>query len=223
MEKDAKRISLSHLAVDKEQKGDRMQEKRRLAKRIRRTKNRMPAYRWLLPVLLLVFLPSSVAVAYLSANVSGVFNYFKAAEANLPEIMEEFDGNEKKNVYVSVNSENYAVYVRAAIVVTWKKTAGGEVLGRSPQEGTDYTITMNETDWFEQEGFWYCKKAVTDQTPNLIISCQPVSAAPEDGYALNVEIIAQTVQAIGRTEGNEPIVQTVWPVSGGDGADLSKS
>ena len=52
------------------------------------------------------------------------------------------------------------------------------------------------------------------ETDVLITSCTQNGAAPADGYALNVEIIAQTVQAIGYTDDDtKQAYQDAWGIS----------
>lgn len=155
--------------------------------------------------------------AYLSTQTGPVTNTFTAATGTQPTIVETMENNVKSNVSVNVGDPGYAVYVRAAVVITWQDDAGN-VLAQVPVAGTDYTITMNETDWFQHGGFWYCKQMVQspDETtdgisPALIITCQPLVA--KGNYRLNVEIIAQTIQALGRTDdGDIPAVQDAWGV-----------
>lgn len=90
-----------------------------------------------------------------------------------------------------VGNPGYAVYVRVAIVVTWKN-ATGQVYGQAPVEGTDYVIELDNTDWFEGgDGFYYYSDMVayddnTMVTEALIEKCYQKAAAPADGYTLHV-------------------------------------
>lgn len=45
------------------------------------------------------------------------------------------------------NTGNTDAFIRAQIVVTWKD-ANGNVSATKPVEDTDYTMTLNTTDWF---------------------------------------------------------------------------
>lgn len=160
------------------------------------------------------------AVAYLSHSGGSVENKLKVAEPTNPLIQEEMNGTLKSDVMVNVGSPGYAVYVRAAVVVTWKD-ASGNVLSETPVEGekNDYTIQMNKVDWFESGGFWYCRTMVPsgESSPVLIVSCSQVKEKGE--YSLSVDIITQTVQALGTTDKNDdpaiseiPAVQDAWGI-----------
>ena len=158
--------------------------------------------------------------AYLSTSTGDVTNDFLADDPTDPSIVENFDGSTKTNVAVSVGDPGYAVYVRAAVVVTWKDREDGSVLGVMPDASGDYTIEYNTADWFYKDGFWYCKKMVNSggKTPDLIVSCTPIDGKAPEGYGLNVEIISQTIQALGTTDGTDvPAVTNAWGVAVANG------
>ncbi len=189
-------------------------------------RRRIPLASWLLIALAVFSLSTGAVVAYLSTATGQLTNTFVADQAVNPSISESFDNSTKSNVSVDVGNPGYAVYVRAAVVVTWKN--GANVLGELPVVGTDYSIAYNTTNWFQDsDGFWYCEAPVNSggSTPVLIYSCSPSVKAPADGYALNVEILAQTIQALGTTdEDDTPAVETAWPaVSVGADKNLQKA
>lgn len=176
---------------------------------------------YILPMILGVALISSFGVmAYLKWSGS-VKNTFTAEESVSPSLEETFDKKIKENVLVHVGETEYSVYVRAAIVAVWENK-DGEVDGKMPVLGTDYTLELNvdsETDanagWFEKDGFYYHKKPVVskEDTEVLIKSSRPLRAAPTEGYLLNVKIVTQTIQSAGTTdEGEIPAVTDVWNV-----------
>lgn len=184
-------------------------------------KNRIKARRWIISIVVALLLVAAVTAgsvfAYLKTTATnGVENEFSTAGEVDPTINETFDGTVKQNVAVNVgDTGGYAVYVRAAIVITWKDK-DGKVLGQPPVEGTDYVIDLNATDWFEEGGFYYCISPVNsgNNSPVLIKSVQMKSGvtAPS-GYGLNVEIISQTIQAVGETDsGSVPAVTDAWNV-----------
>lgn len=188
-----------------------------------RRKRRIPLISWLLILTAILCLTVGGVVAYLSTYTGGVTNAFVADTPTDPAVLEEtFTGNSKTNVKVDVGNPGYAVYVRAAVVVTWKDVKNGNVLGSLPIAGTDYNINYNLTDWFyrESDGFYYHKAPVaydgtegSNLTGNLINSCTPVDGKTPTGYGLNVEIIAQTIQAVGTTdEDNIPAVKAAWDI-----------
>lgn len=171
-------------------------------------------------------------VAYLSTSTGAVSNTFTADAATDPAVMEDFTGDVKSNVAVDVGKPGYAVYVRAAIVVTWKDQ-NGNVYGMGPvaspagdPDAGDYIIELGE-GWFKgSDGFYYYEDPVaydgnsdsSKLTASLIESCKPVDGKAPEGYGLNVEIIAQTIQAVGTTdEGGQPAVTDAWGVKVVDG------
>ncbi len=182
----------------------------------------------ILPVILAVLFVIAVTVAtvyaYLKTSTDpAVKNTFSAAQDPEATITESFKDDVKSNVAVKVGKTGYSVYVRAAIVVTWKNAENGDVLATKPVAGVDYTIYLNIEDgegepepWFlHTDGFYYHKAAVPSEgtTANLIISCEPIAGKAPAGYGLNVEIVAQTIQSAGTTDtGDTPAVTDAWGV-----------
>lgn len=178
----------------------------------------------LLLALCLVVSLTVAVYAYLSAKGGTVHNTFTPDVESDPIIKESTatkgPGSDlitfKKDVQVDVGSLDYAVYVRTVIVVTWKDDAG-KVHAQKPIAGTDYEISLNDGDgkpWFFKDGFFYHRAMVPADgdhlTAILIDSCRQLLAGPE-GYYLSVEIIAQTVQALGSTDaGSIPAVEDAW-------------
>lgn len=191
-------------------------------------KRRIPLISWILLAVVILSLSAGSVVAWLSIPGGQVENSFTPDDNLNPTITETFKENDdklKQNVVVRVGDTGYAVYVRAAIVVNWKNAEDGNVLGQTPVLDGDYTLTLNETDWFYKDGFYYHKAMVNTggTTANLITSCQlkegitpPVdtTVTPNVKYDLNVEIIAQTIQALGTTDtGDTPAVTDAWGVT----------
>ena len=167
-------------------------------------------------------------------------NEYTPAEPADPSFTLDVDTQEKKeNVRITVEDNGYPVYVRVAIVITWQKIgecsdpAGcgdcsecpcpdcpkcyPEVYYEDPVKDTDYTILLNNTDWKQHGYFYYYTSPVASggTTAALIYSCALIdgTVAPEEGYVLSVEIIAQTVQAIGSTDqDNTPAWQDAWGI-----------
>lgn len=167
----------------------------------------------------IVVTATTVGASYLK-NSGELKNTFKPADSVVPEIIETFEDSVKKDVYFKVGITDYPVYVRAAIVITWQNEAG-VVYFSDPINNSDYTIDLNLTEWdLRSDGFYYFKNAVKSggKTSNLINLCKQISAAPVDGYTLSVEIIVQTVQAVGSTDGENGAPETdawkdAWVIS----------
>ena len=176
-------------------------------------------------VLITVLITIAIAVclatgvlAYLSLNSGPVANSFTPAADTDPVIAESFDKKIKSNVKVNVGDPGYAVFVRAAILVTWKDSSG-KVLADKPVLGTDYSMNLNSTDWFEKDGFYYHVSSVNSGTTSVLIeTAKPLKDAPESGYSLSIELISQTIQAHGTTDiGNVPAATAAWGVTVVDG------
>lgn len=157
--------------------------------------------------------------AYLSTASGPAANTFTPDAPTDPTISETFNNLVKSDVKVEVGDPGYAVYVRAVIVVTWED-ADGNIYATKPVAGTDYTIELNEADWFEKDGFYYHKAMVdSGSTAALIKECYQTAEAPTD-YQLHVEIISQTIQALGTTDDRDtpaPAVTDAWDVTVSDG------
>ena len=160
-------------------------------------------------ILALVAALSGGVYAYLSASTGPVENNFTVAPTHTIDIEEDFrpdDSNPvKKDVCVDVGKPGYAVYVRVAVIATWRNDAG-QVHSQSPTAGIDYALDLNEVAWFKaDDGFYYLGTMFVGdnenlgKTPVLINSCYQQKEGPTD-YNLHIEIIAQTIQAKGSTD-----------------------
>ena len=98
-----------------------------------------------------------------------------------------------------------------AIVVTWKDSEGA-ILATAPVAGTDYTIAIGAKWTLDSDGFYYYNEAVTSgqSTDALITSVSQSQAAPEEGYSLSVDVVAQTIQAQGTTVGGTKAIMDAW-------------
>lgn len=142
-------------------------------------------------------------VAYLVTNTTPVTNTFEPGYVTCvinekgPDGKEGFKNNfdtVKKNVTVTNTGIVYA-YIRAAIIVTWKDSAGN-IAATVPVKDTDYTMDLNLSDWTKHsDGYYYHKSLVApgNTTANLINSCTAVK--PNGEYTLSVEILADAIQS----------------------------
>lgn len=175
-----------------------MYKGKRLMKKQPRRWNRSAA----LLVCLLLALGCTVGgtLAYIFTNTSPVKNIFQPTEVTTT-VVEDFDGTTKSNVKIQ-NTGSTDAWLRAAVVVTWQNAAG-EVYGKAPVQGTDYSITYNVSEqvtsgkWVKgADGFYYWPSPVApeDLTGVLITSCTYKANAPE-GYTLAVEILGSGIQS----------------------------
>ena len=141
--------------------------------------------------LLLTFAVSGT-VAYLVDVDDPVVNEFKPAKVTVT-IPEGFDGETKSNVKIQ-NTGDIKAYVRATYIVTWQNGAN-----MIPAKAAEYDLVLNTTGWIQANGMYYWPTALepTATTGVLIDSCTVKDGIqpPAEGYYLNVEIIAQAIQA----------------------------
>lgn len=181
--------------------------------------------------LLVIGAIAGAVYAYLSATSGPVNNQMTVAPYPTIHIQETFTtdpdtGNlVKENVCVNVGDPGYAVYVRAAIVITWQDE-DGNVYWEMPKKDVHYRLDFNTSDWFQgSDGYYYYFNIVDsgDITTKLITSCYQIGESPVKGYTLRVEIIAQTIQALGTTDnGDIPAVTDAWGIAVDDNKNLVK-
>ena len=153
-------------------------------------------------------------IAYLITDTRPVEKTFTPGNVAC-QVIEDFNGTTKSNVKIK-NTGNTDAYIRAAIVVTWQN-ASGNVLGKAPVLGSDYTLKLaTDTGWniTTSDGYYYYATAVSvnNSTGILINECTVLKPAPAEGYTLCVEVLADAIQAT-------PInaVKDAWGVTVTDG------
>lgn len=145
----------------------------------------------------------SVYAKYLK-NSNKVENTFAPAVSDIPEIQEQFEDRKvKKDVKIKVPDKGYPVYVRATIVVNWqeKGNENGAFYFDSPKD-TDYSLSIGDKWMYNpSDKYYYYLEPVPSNgvTDVLIKECKP-EVTPPEGYALSVNIVTQTVQAVGHTD-----------------------
>ena len=153
-------------------------------------------------LILLLTVAIGGTLAFLKSETSVSTNSFAVAGAPTPQIDEQFDGETKSNVKVTLSSEGRgAYYVRAAIVFSFQDDEGNTV-AKLPAAGTDYTIELG-SDWAWTPDYYYYSGTVSPggSTTNLINTCTTLNTE----YKLVVDIVAQIIQANPATA-----AQTEW-------------
>jgi hypothetical protein len=157
-------------------------------------------------VLTICLVSTAVVYAAMKKISNTVENSFSAAASVNPVVEQTFVAYrdlESNDVRVNVGDTDYPVYVRATIVVTWQNNEG-EIYGTVPEEGVDYVLTINTSKWDynNTDHFYYYRDAVPSNTSTqaLITNCRELNEGPAEGYTLSVDVIAQTVQAVGGTD-----------------------
>lgn len=149
----------------------------------------------ILMVSLVAILAVSVGgvLAWLAASSKDVTNTFAPGDTKI-EIEEDFDGRTKKNVYVT-NKGNIPVYIRANLVFTWKDSADNII--EKPADAT-LTVDYGNGDWVVKgsDGFWYYTKPVAaDGSTTNIINKATIEFPEGKGYKMDLEVMAQSIQA----------------------------
>lgn len=200
-------------------------------KHSKKTKVRKSPIVLMVSMILLVTVAITGTLAFLADETPGLTNIFNPT--SVPNrVDEDFDGSVKNEVKITNTSTDVDAYIRAVVVVNWVSTEDSSVvLSTAPDEGTDYEISWTMSGWEKgSDGYYYHKSAVAPgaSTGELFTGCKLKEGitAPE-GYTLSVEILGQSIQAVGTTEFGEHPVMIAWGessggsvTSGGNKADL---
>ena len=175
-------------------------------------------------VLLLLVLLSATAgtvYAFLTAISAPTNNTLTPAPEKDP-VVTQPNGNNSvlmENLCIKADNLGYPVYMRAVILVTWED-ANGAIYGDPPVEGRDYTLSLRVGDadpWFLGiDGFYYHRSMVQPNSyTNILVEKmeQLATAQIPDGYSLHIQLVAQSIQAVGTTDADDtPAVQNAWKV-----------
>lgn len=156
---------------------------------------------WIVLILAVLGMSFGGARAYLSHTGGEVENSFTTEVHPTITVSDDYK--------VTVSNTNYAVYLRAAVVVNWKSEGTGNLLAALPAAGTDYTVGR---DWVKHDGFYYYKQAVTNGEINSPVVS--LTASTKDGYTLIADVAVQAIQAVGQTDDATPIdaVEQAWGI-----------
>lgn len=178
--------------------------------------------KWL-PVVAALALATAVTVggtlAWLSTHTNAVTNTFTMGDV-VPEVQETFTpgGTVKENVKVA-NQGNVAAYIRVALVPTWED-GNGNVKAASLND-LDITWGNGKKDandpgngWIKIGDYYYYQQPVDGKDGNdvsytapLIQKAEVIGDEEPEGYHMNLQIIADSIQAAPTTA-----VTTTWPV-----------
>ncbi len=159
-------------------------------------------------------------VAWLTTSTSPVTNTFTPTEVKTT-IEENFDGKTKSNVVIR-NTSDIPVYMRAAIIINWAD-ADGNVYPKTVAT-SDYQLKIG-SQWKKVGDFYYYiggnpqgvapandEHSKENDPRALIVSCQRTGNVPADDYDLQVTILAEAIQADGKTSSGTKAVQDAWGV-----------
>ncbi|MBQ3198936.1 MAG: hypothetical protein IJB67_01020 [Firmicutes bacterium] len=163
-----------------------------------------------LAIILLVGVGATLA--FLVMKSGPVTNTFVPGNVEVT-VQESFDGTTKKSVSIK-NIGNVDAYIRVAIIPTWEDDEGNPVGVSASLD--DLNITWGSSDKWKKadDGFWYYTSPVPagDSTENLIASAtvKTDSAGYNAGYKMNLQILAQGIQADGVDSNDETPVEQAW-------------
>lgn len=110
------------------------------------------------------------------------------------------------------NKGNTPAFIRIALVPNWWL---GESISGKPVRDSDYILTVDASDWFEADGYWYYRFALpAGGTTTELVSEFAMLGDPES-MNFEMEVLCSGVQA-------EPdrVVSSVWPDVTVDGGVL---
>lgn len=186
-----------------------------------------PLIKRLIPLLVVLavivaMLAAAPTLARFIRNTDEVKNDFTPVGSKNPTVA--------SNWTIQVGETDYPVYVRAEIIITWQKD--GNILFKKPIAGTDYQVTYG-SDWTmiagsaDEKTYYYYTGTNADSSNGVVKSEGTTSAIitefvdrattpPYDGYELHVEVIVQTVQAVGYTDdGTLAACERAWGLASG--------
>ena len=142
----------------------------------------------LLAMVLLLGVGTGATVAYLMANSRSVTNSFEPGSVDCV-VKEDY------SIQVTADSDVDG-YIRAAILINWVD-GDGNVYAIAPQ---GISVTTGDGWAQEEDGYYYYSVAVSpgNSTNPLINELQqPANMTAPEGYSLQVEILAEVIQAKG--------------------------
>ena len=141
--------------------------------------------------------------AYLKMIVdTPAYNSFSVSPSVNPAVVTE-SGATKVN---AGDTQGYSVYVRAAIVGTWRDSEGN-VLGTVP----GYQVTGTSANWQSgSDGYYYYKLplASAGTTDTLLTACTATTTPPE-GAVFHYDVLVESIQALGKRD-TQWAVEEVW-------------
>lgn len=147
-------------------------------------------------------------LAWLITTSGPVENTFTPAHVDCEVLEDSFGGTTKSGVLVH-NTSDVSAYIRAALVPTWVDDKGNIVA--KPASLDDLTIQYNESDWKQSGEYWYCTSPIPagGDTPVLITSA---TVKAENGYHMDLQILAEAIQADGVNSSSVKAVKDAWGV-----------
>lgn len=100
-------------------------------------------------------------------------------------VNETFDGDIKRDVYFTINSD-VPSYIKVKLIFNYLDEEGN-VLAIKPKENIDYSLSLN-TAWLYKDGYYYLNDALTNKDlPILIYELKPL----KHDHKLSLDILVQ--------------------------------
>ena len=167
-------------------------------------------------------------LAWLATSTGPVTNTFEPTWVEC-EVSDTYENGVKTNIVVTNPKEddgdikNVDAYIRVTFAATWEDPNDPNEPYAAVAKDTKAfydnlaAATLNSADWFKgSDGFYYYKHIVKvgEATSQVFTSALTI---PKDdtgnGYELNVQILAEAIQADGVNSSGTPAVADVWPVT----------
>lgn len=140
---------------------------------------------WLLSLTVLVcVLVVDTVLAVLIMRTQTIKNTFPPSEIHIS----SWSGND------IINSGDAPVYVRALIVVNWvSEEDENSILSVSPEQETDYALTVGDGWFLGTDGFYYYKNSIgAAQTVTLLTDA--VQKEEMVGFKLRIRVLSSAIQ-----------------------------
>lgn len=129
-------------------------------------------------------------MAWFQVNSDKLTNAFTPGEVG-GEVIEDFDGNVKRNVAVK-NTGNVEAYVRVALVPTWEDADGNILPETASIENLSFTLGSG---WFARGGFYYYTNKVAAGAITANLADQITVIGAPEGAHMNLQILTEVIQA----------------------------
>ena len=159
-------------------------------------------------------------LAWLATSTGPVTNTFEPTCVEC-EVSDTYENGAKTNIVVTNPNNpktptNVDAYIRVTFAATWEDPADDyAAVAKDTKAFYDNLAkaTLN-ADWFKgSDGFYYYKHIVKvgESTSQVFTSSITIPADDSgNGYELNVQILAEAIQADGVDGSGTPAVETVW-------------
>jgi len=172
----------------------------------------------IIPLIVLALLTGTVGgtLAFLLDSTAPIENTFLPSEIII-DTYEEFDGEEKSNIYVQNNGTADA-YVRIKLLGYWYDNQKDTIVAK--QSWFDMESKNPNNGWFYKDGYYYYPNKVSSdggKTEKLFNNAVKLDIDSSDGTRKVLEVIAEAIQAV-----PADAVEDAWEVTVNTNGTISK-